>query len=226
MTSQKSFKSRVRVRMSKTGESYTAARRHLLKKLEPAPPAAPATEAIRAHKPPEASLRERTGHGLDEWFARLDAWGASERTHTDIARWLVTEHQVDSWWAQSLTVGYEQARGMRAPGQQRDGGFSVSGSRTVAVSVDRLFQAFADESIRHRWLPGIKLRVRTATAPKSFRADWADGPTRIVAGFTPKGDAKAQVAVLHERLPDAAAAAEMKAYWRERLTALKGLLEP
>src|SRR6266545_4243770 len=210
MTSQKSFKSRVRVRMSKTGESYTAARRHLLKKLEPAPPAAPATEAIRAHKPPEASLRERTGHGLDEWFARLDAWGASERTHTDIARWLVTEHQVDSWWAQSLTVGYEQARGMRAPGQQRDRGF----------------QAFADESIRHRWLPGIKLRVLTATAPKSFRADWADGPTRIVAGLTPKGDAKAQVAVLHERLPDAAAAAEMKAYWRERLTALKGLLEP
>jgi hypothetical protein len=33
------------------------------------------------------------------------------------------------------------------------------------------------------------------------------------------------VAVLHERLPDARSAEEAKANWRERLTALKDLLE-
>jgi hypothetical protein len=33
------------------------------------------------------------------------------------------------------------------------------------------------------------------------------------------------VSVEHERLPSAQAAAEQKAYWRERLAALKALLE-
>lgn len=225
MTSQKSFKSRVRARMDKTGESYTTARRHLLAKTAPASPATPAPQGIMGQQGSDAPLRERTGRGWGEWFALLDAWEATARTHTEIARWLADEHQVDGWWAQTITVGYEQARGLRAPGQGRDGYFTASGSRTVAVAVDRLFEAFADESIRQRWLPDATIRVRTATAPRSLRADWADGPTRIVVGFTARGDAKAQVALAHEKLTDADAAARMKAYWRERLAALKALLE-
>ena len=39
MTKQKSFKSRVRARMDKTSESYTAARRQLLAKSTPDPDA-------------------------------------------------------------------------------------------------------------------------------------------------------------------------------------------
>lgn len=90
--------------------------------------------------------------------------------------------------------------------------------------MNRLFEAFSDPVLRARWLPS-SLEVRTATAPKSLRADWPDGSTRIVVGFTPKGDAKAQVAVLHDRLADAETMATLKAFWRERLTALKSLLE-
>ncbi|MGH3646683.1 MAG: hypothetical protein ACRDTM_05865 [Micromonosporaceae bacterium] len=229
MTTQKSFKSRVRTRMGKTGESYTTARRHLLPKPDPtvAPPADPAEPAtpVRPLGFSDDAVRERTGRGWDEWYALLDTWGGTGHNHTEIARWLVTEHQVHGWWAQSITVGYEQARGLRVPGQQPDGSFGASASKTVAVPVERLFEAFADESLRQRWLPGTTVRVRTATAPKSYRADWEDGATRIVVGFVPKGEAKAQVAIAHEKLPDAESAARQKAYWRQRLTDLKQLLE-
>ncbi|MEH0985801.1 DUF4287 domain-containing protein [Micromonospora sp. CPCC 205556] len=258
MTRQKTFKSRIRARMDKTGESYTTARRHLLTgaapaesaqppsepaptpgaPVEPAPaapaepgpapagiPAAPAAGAGQTDRISAAMIRERTGRSWDEWFTLLDEWGGTQRTHTEIARWLVTAHEVPGWWAQALTVGYEQARGLRAPGQRRDGRWEAGGSRTVAVPVQRLFEAFADETLRRRWLPDVEIRVRTATAPKTFRADWAGGPTRIVAGFTPKGEAKAQVAVVHEKLADAEEAARLKGYWRERLAALKQLLE-
>ena len=234
MTSQKSFKSRVRARMAKTGESYTTARSHLIPKVQSAPAPAPATDVAMTapaadvamiQKLSDSALRERSGRGWTEWFALLDAWGATAHTHTEIVRWLDAEHQLDNWSAQSVTVGYEQARGMRAPGQQSNGVFAASVSRTVATPVDRLFDAFADESVRNRWLPGVTISVRTATAPKSFRADWTDGSTRIAVGFTPKGQAKAQVALLHEKLDGVEAVAEMKAYWRERLTALKQLLE-
>ncbi|MEV6651830.1 hypothetical protein [Streptomyces sp. NPDC051219] len=234
MTRQKSFKKRVRTRMDKTGESYTAARRQVLDKAgtEPAEAApaeheqaAPAATGIRAQQLPDAAVRERTGRSGEEWFTLLDTWGGTERTHTEIARFLVEEHGVDGWWAQSVTVAYEQARGMRAPGQKSDGYFSAGASKTVSVSVDRLFEAFENTALRERWLPGARVRVRTATAAKSFRADWEDGPTRLVVGFTAKGEAKALVGVQHERLTDADTAARMKAYWRERLAVLKDLLE-
>ncbi|SCG48031.1 hypothetical protein GA0070609_2011 [Micromonospora echinaurantiaca] len=172
----------------------------------------------------DALLSERTGRAWAQWFALLDEWGGTGRTHTEIARWLVTTHEVPGWWAQTVTVGYEQARGLRAPGQRRGGGFSANGSRTVAVPVRRLFDAFADDALRRRWLPE-DVRVRTATAPKSFRADWTDGSSRILVGFAAAGESKSRVAVQHEKLADAEQAARLKAYWRERLAALKQLLE-
>ena len=61
--------------------------------------------------------------------------------------------------------------------------------------------------------------------PKSARFDWSDGSTRILVGFTSKGDARSTVALAHERLPDADEADRMKAFWRERVAALKELLE-
>ncbi|MET8837063.1 DUF4287 domain-containing protein [Micromonospora sp. NPDC004540] len=227
MTSQRSFKSRVRARMARTGESYTTARRQLLARATADPAPAPDVAAGRGQQDriSAALLRERTGHDWDEWFARLDTWGGAARTHTEIARWLVTEHEVPGWWAQTVTVGYEQARGLRAPGQRRGGGFEATGSRTVAVPVAALFEAFADETLRRRWLPDVAVRVRTATAPKSFRADWAGGPSRIAVGFTAVSEKKARVAVQHEKLTDAAEADRLKAYWRDRLAALKQLLE-
>ena len=42
-----------------------------------------------------------------------------------------TSTRCADWWAQSITVRYEQARGMRLPGQQPDGTFSVAVSRSL-----------------------------------------------------------------------------------------------
>ncbi len=170
------------------------------------------------------AIRRRTGRGWEEWFDLLDEWGAAERPHRDIARWVAEEHGVEGWSAQSVTVGYERARKLRAVGQHA-GGFAVGASKTVAVPVDRLYDAFVDESLRRRWLPDGELRERTATRPKSARFDWADGETRVIVGFMDKGERKSAVAVQHEHLPDAEAAERMKAYWRKRVGRLKELLE-
>ena len=220
MTRQKTFKHRVRARMDRTGESYTAARRMLIaagERPESAPP---------AFEPPmsEAAVTAATGRGWQEWFVLLDAWDAASRPHPEIARWLVTEQGVAGWWAQSVTVAYEQARGLRAPGQHADG-WSVSATKTVAVPVELLFAAFEDKAMRERWLPGAQLRLRTATPPRTARYDWEDGSTRVVVGFTGLDEAKSRVAIQHERLPDADTAEAMKAWWRERVSALKPLLE-
>ena len=232
MTRNKSFKGRVRARMDKTGERYATARRQLVAKAtakeEPeAAPEAKTPGAVPGFKPPYSDdvVRANTGRAWDEWFALLDRWGAVERPHPEIARWLSEEHGVPGWWAQGVTVAYEQARGLRAPGQRRGGQFEVNASRTVAVPVERLYEAFADPAVRERWLPGAAVEVRTARPPMSIRASWDDGSTRLVVAFTARGEAKSQVAVTHERVPDAGTADKLKVFWRERMAALKQLLE-
>jgi uncharacterized protein YndB with AHSA1/START domain len=241
MTKQKSFKGRVRARMDKTSERYTTARRQLLAKAgpegaadqvaappvdAPAGPATPPADAPGARRPySDEVIRANTGRTWDEWFALLDEWGGAERPHPEIARWLNQEHGVDGWWAQGVTVAYEQARGLRAPGQRRGGLFEAGASKTVAVPVDRLYEAFADPALRERWLPGVTFEVRTAHPGKSIRANWDDGSTRLVIAFTARGDAKSQVALVHERVPDAETAERLKAFWRERVAVLKQVLE-
>jgi hypothetical protein len=137
-------------------------------------------------------------------------------------RWLAEEQGVDGWGAQS--VSYERARGLRAVGECPEG-FSVTASKTVAVPVERLFDAFIDESLLRRWLPDGDLRERTASRPKSARFDWGDGETRVIVGFTTKGEGKSVAALEHERLASAEQAERMKAWWREHLAAPKSQLE-
>ena len=172
----------------------------------------------------DEAIRRRTGRGWEEWFDLLDEWGAAERPHREIARWVSEEHGIEGWSAQAVTVIYERARGLRAVGQRPDG-FTVTASKTVAVPVDRLYEAFLDESLRERWLPGAALRERTATRPKSARFDWGDGATRLSVAFLAKGEDKSAAALAHERIADAREAERMKAFWRERVTALKEVLE-
>lgn len=168
-------------------------------------------------EPPVADEKvvEATGRGWDDWLRLLDEWDAASRSHAEIASWLHDQHGVDSWYSQSITVGYERVRGLRAPGQRPDG-FAVSASKTIAVPVERLFEAFDDPALRERWLSGAQLHPRRATAPKSARYDWEQGGSRVNVGFDSVTDVKSRVTVSHERLPDAGTAHELKAWWRRR----------
>jgi hypothetical protein len=128
------------------------------------------------------------------------------------------------WDAQAITHSYEVARGLRAVGETEQG-FAASATRTVAVPVEQLFDAFVDESQRRSWLPDGELSERTATRPKSARFDWGDGSTRVMVVFESKGERKSRMALQHVRLPDGDEAERMKAYWHERVNGLKEELE-
>src|SRR5689334_22384135 len=104
--------------------------------------------------PSEQAVLEATGWDRKQWFRVLDAWGAVTRTHRDIAAWLMSDRGIENWWAQTLTVDYERARGLRQLGSKRDGNFSVTASVTVEVSAKRAFEAFVEAKVRQRWLPG------------------------------------------------------------------------
>jgi uncharacterized protein YndB with AHSA1/START domain len=172
-----------------------------------------------------AALRRSTGRDRADWFALLDTWGAAGRPYREIADWLTGDHGLSKWWAQKLIVEYEEARGLRDPGIRPDGTFEVGASKTVGVPVGRAFAAFTDAKLRARWLPGVAVRTPALDPDRSMRFDWTDGGGRVATTFTARGAEKTVVVVQHQRLAGARTAAKMKAYWRERLEALKALLE-
>jgi hypothetical protein len=225
MTRQASFKRLVRARMEKTGESYTAARAALLAANGSQDNQNATPSATPVLPMSDEAIRRRTGRGWEEWFDLLDAWGATERTHAEIARWVAKEHGTSGWDAQSVTVSYERASGRRAVGEHANG-FSITVSKTVAVPVQRLSRAVLDGTQRKRWLPDGELRERTSTPSKSARFDWGDGDTRVNIGFIQKDASRSTIAIEHERLADAEEAARMKTYWRDRVAVLKEMLEP
>lgn len=217
MTRQRSFKRLVRTRMDKTGESYTAARAAILG-TSPVGRAASFDEA--ALPTTDEKIRERTGRGWEEWFDLLDDWGAADRSHREIARWVAEQQGVVplAWNAQAVVDGYEKARLGKQVGQHEDG-------FTVNVSAPRRFR-WSDSSTQsstRRRAPAGCPKVWSRSGPPPGRS--RPGSTRPArrgsrSRSPPKGDAKASVALAHSRLPHAQAADEMRAWWRSRLDEL------
>jgi uncharacterized protein YndB with AHSA1/START domain len=132
---------------------------------------------------------------------------------------------VPDWWSQMVTVGYEQARGLRAV-QQTSSGFAANASRTVGTSLDKLYNAWNDPVMRARWLLDAPVEVRKCTDGKSIRMTWTAGGSNVDVGFYNKGVDKSMVAVQHGKLGSASDVKRQKAFWGEALERLKALLEP
>jgi hypothetical protein len=218
MTTDKDFKRLVRARMQKTGESYTAARAHFVAR-PPSPARPPAIDYAALAGQSDATIKAKTGCGWERWVRALDHVQAYTWPHREIAKYVREKYEVPGWWSQSITVGYERIKGLRAVGQRRDGSFEANKSRTYPVPLVRLYRAWHDGRTRARWLPDVELTVRTATRGKSMRITWPDR-TSVVVGFDRRGPGKSVVAVQHGNLPDRAAVARVKAYWAGRLDAL------
>ncbi len=228
MTENKDLKRIVRARMKKTGESYTSARAQITTKSQPKKTVADALPARPAPSPKEygaiagisdAVIKQKTGCNWERWVKSLDYHGAAEMSHREIAKIVKETYKVPSWWTQTVTVGYERIKGLRARGQQRDGSYQTTKSKTFNVPVETLFDAWKNAAKRRRWLDGAAVKVRTATAPKSMRLDW-NGESIISVLFASKGDSKSSVSIEHTKLPDREAVDQLKHYWSERLAVL------
>lgn len=99
---------------------------------------------------PEAILKA-TGRPWEHWLQVLDAFDVKANGHKAAARHLQDLHGVALWWSQTLTVRYEQERGLRLPGQRSSGSFTINVSRTVAASPERAFQAWASAEGWNGW---------------------------------------------------------------------------
>ena len=205
-------------------------RKALAKKPKSSPPgrvarASLAAKGLRLAGVGSDSVARATGRAWDEWLKVLDRAGAKKMPHKEIAVMLARKFAVPDWWSQMVTVGYEQARGLRAVNQSARG-FAASASRTIGTSVGELYDAWNDPRARARWLLDAPVEVKRSSDGKSMRMTWTVGDSSVEVGFFAKGAGKSAVQVQHGKLKSAAAVARQKAFWRDALDRLKALLEP
>lgn len=183
-----------------------------------------------------AAVEKATGKPWDHWLETLDKAGAAKLAHKDIAVLLSTRFGIGDWWAQMITVGYEQARGRRET-HQTARGFSASASKTIGAAPARVFRAWTDGKARRSWLPNAPITIRKATAPKSIRINWTRPPARTaseprqtsievwIADKSRPGAPKCAVQVQESKLRSAAEVAASKKHWSAALVRLAESLE-
>jgi len=216
MTTDKARKRAVHSRMEKTGERYAAARRHVVG--DPAP--VPLPPRVADPGVSDDAVRKATDRDWDEWLRILDDWGAASRPHAEIARHVAETYGISGWWAQSVTVGFERARGLRAV-HQTSRGFEVSVSRTLRATPGDVWPWLADEAGRDRWIDHGLLKLEATRPGRWTRFSVVGDDTAVRLHLDPKGDDRCVVTVVHTRLAGAPDVAAQRTAWRPRLDALR-----
>lgn len=173
----------------------------------------------------DEALTTATGHTWAEWFEILDGQGAAgapahdgrPRTpawpHPQIARWLHDERGVDAWWCQGITVGYEQARGMRQPGQRADGTFEVSASKTLPLEQAQALDVLVAVLSASLGAPASRSSTAayaTARWPLPGQIGAVARGGSLLATANPTKNGRTVVTLTNQRLADAAALAPVK----------------
>ncbi|MCB0046303.1 MAG: SRPBCC domain-containing protein [Caldilineaceae bacterium] len=199
---------------------------------------------IKGYNISNAAVSQATGQGWEEWLNLIDGWGGSEMTHTEIARQLVEAGHIEvgnEWWAQSVTVGYEYARGRRIKGETKDAGFQVGVQKTLTLDADSLWAFLFTTEGLSIWLgetenplnlesgsayitaDGTVGEIRTVYPGEKIRLTWQPDdwpePSTLQLYLLNNGD-KTSLRFHHEKLIDADQRAAMKAHWQAVLKEL------
>ncbi len=194
----------------------------------------------------ESTVLEKTGKPLAHWRRVLDEFDCAEKGHKATAKFLVDKHGLTHWWAQTITVDYERAKGIRVVGQRHDGQFVVNVTRTVAAPVERVWEAWADAATLSKWFTtkqshefveggpyenadGDKGVFKKIVKHDRLHFTWENEKhcpgSLVIVQFLPKGKDKTTVAITHEKLPNKAGVDEMREGWSWALDSLKSFLE-
>lgn len=164
------------------------------------------------------AIEKATHKSWAAWVRELDAAGAQQLSHADLAKLVnakLAGMESAGWWAQGITVAYEQHMGKRVPGQLANGLFELAVSKTVALSRVELFVRICEWCDAQADFDGhAPLKARTSETPKrsNWRCDFSDG-SKFAATVEAAGD-KAKLVLTHTAVPTKQEADAWKVYWK------------
>lgn len=190
----------------------------------------------------DEACREATGKTFGEWFAAIEEKGPA-LGRREIITWIydLTGRGKDVWWATTIWVEFEAARGIV---NKKDGlaeGYNICATKSVKASAEAVYDAFAKEGL-NAFLgsnaaveggaytddggnEGTWARLRTG---KDVRITWktngVDTPSLVDASFK-EAAGKTAITVTHSRIQTRDEADGLRTAWGEALAKLKTQLE-
>ena len=178
-----------------------------------------------ATNPRITPIERATGRTWDEWLTFMAGIGAEELDHKVIALQVYEELdgsiEQHGWWAQSVTVAYEQHIGRRIPGQRSDGTFQTSVSRSTALGMQELMDRWrefaAGDATVQDVVAGGDLRVSGTDRRITWRTKAKDGSSVVVTS-EPKKNGTASIVATQLGLPTLELNEEARERWASVLT--------
>jgi uncharacterized protein YndB with AHSA1/START domain len=188
------------------------------------------------------SVHKGTGQHWDQWIEILNSQGASNWTHQEIVAFLKKKYKLGPWWQQGVTTGYEIVIGRRVEGQNQKGEYSVMTTGTFAVDVKALWKFLFSPQGLEIWLKplsgfrlekgftyetedGVFGEVRTFKSCQRLRMTWQDSDgeraTLVQIQLVKRPGSKCILAFAHEKLSNNRERQQKRAFWQERMGALR-----
>lgn len=178
-----------------------------------------ATKAFATDK-----YKESTGRDWADWLAFAEREKLAGLPHHEIAE-RFGEAGVSGWWAQNLTVAFEQHIGRRLPGQVGDE-FRTQVNRTVAGEREGVLETWTRAFAETTSFGGVALKGPPTTSVTPKRSYWrinlADG-TKVQVAFEPKPGGKTMINATVDKLKSAEDIDAAKATWRGLLGGFSGV---
>lgn len=193
----------------------------------------------------DQAVQKATGESWEHGFGVLDAVGAQKMTHKAIAQHLIESEGISGWWAQSITVAYERARGMRAVGETTRG-FQVSKQKTFLPDPTAAWELLLSTEGLTCWLgegappelsegqvfelnEGARVEVRGIRPGEQVRLGWepAGGAATqvLIALVSASASGRGTIGFTWENLPDAQARDQTRERLGESLARLAALFK-
>ena len=169
-----------------------------------------------------ASIEKATHKSWSEWLAFFGDINAESLDHTHIAAHVFTELDgkiaSPGWWAQAVTVAYEQHIGRRQPGQRSDGRYECSVSRVFDGGREDVFAMLLERTSSVTQLNERRIENdRTSVTPvrSYWRADLDE--TKVTLAVEEKTPEKSLVVVTHSELSNDEQVSTWRTFWKEWL---------
>ncbi len=167
-----------------------------------------------------AAIEKATGKSWEKWLNFFDKIGAEKLPHKEIAQKIHTEGHAGPWWAQMVTVAYEQHIARRRPGQSCTGKYQISVSKTVPGTLDDALRNWLKLMAGRKEFAGVAIeRAPTTSGSGKFRywhCGLSDG-TRLNVGIYEKERGKSVIALGHEKVESEKQSDRWRDYWKSQM---------
>lgn len=167
-----------------------------------------------------------TGSGIpwSEWVVYFESINADELNHTEMAAKALDKiletgkSKSPEWWAQGVTVAYEQHIGRRKPGQTCDGKFSVTVSKTIDGDMDAALEKWEKRVEGITEFNNIKMGRKPSVSQtekwRYWRCGMEDGSAISVNIQNKPNGVKSTLAINHDKLNNAEDVEKWRAFWK------------